>query len=33
MFKYIIVGAGFSGSVIAREIATKLNQKVLIVRV
>jgi len=31
MFKYIITGAGFAGSVIANRIATELNEKVLIV--
>jgi UDP-galactopyranose mutase len=31
MFNYIIIGAGFSGSVIAERIANVLNQKVLII--
>ena len=31
MFDYLIVGAGFSGSVLAERIATQLNRKVLIV--
>ncbi len=31
MFNYIIVGAGFAGSVIAERIANVLNQKVLII--
>ncbi len=31
MFDYLIVGAGFAGSVIAERISTQLNQKVLIV--
>jgi len=31
MFDYIIVGAGFAGSVIANKIATKLDKKVLLV--
>ena len=31
MFDYIVVGAGFAGSVIAEQIANKLNKKVLII--
>ncbi|HOL21983.1 MAG TPA: NAD(P)-binding protein, partial [bacterium] len=31
MFNYIIIGAGFAGSVIAERIASVLNKKVLIV--
>ncbi|EMY4796372.1 MULTISPECIES: UDP-galactopyranose mutase [Bacillus cereus group] len=31
MFKYVIVGAGFAGSVIAERIASQLNEKVLII--
>ncbi|HEX8332437.1 MAG TPA: UDP-galactopyranose mutase [Segetibacter sp.] len=31
MFDYIIVGAGYSGSVLAERIATQLNKKVLVV--
>jgi UDP-galactopyranose mutase len=31
MFKYIIVGSGFAGSVIAERVANVLNQKVLII--
>ncbi len=31
MFDYIIIGAGFAGSVIANKIATELDKKVLIV--
>lgn len=31
MFDYIIVGAGFSGSVLAERIATQLNKKVLLI--
>jgi len=31
MFDYIIVGAGYSGSVLAERIATQLNKKVLII--
>ncbi len=31
MFKYIIIGSGFSGSVIAERIANKLNKKVLVI--
>ena len=31
MFNYIIIGAGFAGSVIAERIANKLNRKVLII--
>ncbi len=31
MFDYIIVGAGFSGSVMAERIANELNKKVLII--
>ncbi len=31
MFDYLIVGAGYSGSVLAERIATKLNKKVLVV--
>ena len=31
MGKIIVVGSGFSGSVIAREIATKLNKRVVVV--
>jgi UDP-galactopyranose mutase len=31
MFNYIIIGAGFAGSVIAERIANKLNKKVLII--
>ncbi|HXH99814.1 MAG TPA: UDP-galactopyranose mutase [Sphingobacteriaceae bacterium] len=31
MFDYVIVGAGYSGSVFAERIATQLNQKVLVI--
>ena len=31
MFDYLIVGAGFAGSVIAERLASQLNKKVLIV--
>ena len=31
MFDYIVVGAGYAGAVIAEQIATKLNKKVLII--
>ncbi|MBP3041626.1 UDP-galactopyranose mutase, partial [Bacillaceae bacterium Marseille-Q3522] len=31
MFDHIIIGAGFAGSVLAERLATKLNQKVLII--
>ncbi|MCG1020137.1 UDP-galactopyranose mutase [Sutcliffiella horikoshii] len=31
MYDYLIVGAGFSGCIIAREIAEKLNKRVLII--
>jgi UDP-galactopyranose mutase len=31
MFDFLIVGAGFAGSVLAHEIATKLNKKVLVI--
>ena len=31
MFDYIIVGAGYAGSVMAERIATQLNKKVLII--
>lgn len=31
MFDYLIVGAGFAGSVLAERLATQMNQKVLIV--
>jgi len=31
MFDYVIVGAGFAGSVVAERIATKLNKSVLII--
>jgi UDP-galactopyranose mutase len=30
MFDYLIVGAGFAGSVLAERLATELNQKVLV---
>ena len=31
MFDYLIIGAGFSGSVLAERIASQLNKKVLLV--
>jgi len=31
MFKYIVVGAGLSGAVVAERIASQLNEKVLVV--
>src|SRR5687768_17036422 len=31
MFKYVIIGSGFAGSVIAERIANELNEKVLII--
>ena len=31
MFDYVIVGAGFAGSVMAERISTQLNKKVLII--
>ena len=31
MFKHVIIGAGFAGSVIAERIASQLNEKVLII--
>ena len=31
MFDYLIVGAGFAGSVVAERLASQLNKKVLIV--
>ena len=31
MFEYVVIGAGFSGAVVAREIATRLNKKVLLI--
>ena len=31
MFDYIIVGAGYAGSVMAEKIATQLDKKVLII--
>src|SRR6478672_7507337 len=31
MFDYLIVGAGFAGSVLAERLATKANKKVLII--
>ena len=31
MFDYIVVGAGFAGSVIAERIAKVLNKKVLVI--
>jgi len=31
MFDFLIIGAGFPGSVLAEELASKLNKKVLII--
>ena len=31
MFDYLIVGAGFAGSVLAERLATQANKKVLII--
>ena len=31
MFDYVIIGAGFSGSVVAQRIATKLDKKILLI--